>query len=724
MIGVGDVLHDRFVLDRQVGQGGFARVFLATDRRLKRRVAVKILDPTLATDPAFAARFADEARAVAALDHPHILGLFDYGEAGDVAFLVMPYISGGTLHDLLRRERVLSPSRAAIYLSQAAEALDHAHRQGLIHRDVKPQNMLLREEDGRLLLTDFGIAKAIDAETTGTSRPMGTIAYMAPEQFGGRVTPATDIYALGCVLFQMLAGTPPYTGTTQEILRGHILAPIPNLAARLPGPVSPALQLVLDRALAKEPKDRYATARAFAEAFAPSITSVTHAEMPTLSTPPPLMPTSPVPVAQGAEPLPATRPSRRRIGLAATFATILLVLLVGGMAVAGRGRGSAPPTAVRNIVAAVLPTSTPLAPTPTTTVPTTTPVPTATATATATATGTATPFLAATQTRAAEIAILATLAAPTATPTAAPTATATTPATATAVPTAAPTATPVPPTSTPVPPATATPIPVPPNRAATSDTPGGEILYASDKAGAWAIYLARADGASERRLTTLSADNYNGVWSPDGQRIAFVSERDGNREIYVMAADGSDPRRVTTNPGADTAPAWTPDGRTLAYVSDRGDNGAIYLVTLADGRTVRLINSPAGWPAMGPSGTVLFVRATNGILTLFTTTIDGTAVRQLAGSGTNHDDTPTFAPGGGRIAFTSGPGQRDRQIVIANADGTGRRAITQRGADSGWLAFSSDAGGSQQIYTIRTDGSGLRALTNGPGKKWYVSWKP
>ncbi len=258
----GGVLNGRYQLAREVGAGGFARVYLTRDLLLQRRVALKVLHPQLADDVGvrdFRVRFDREAQTVAALDYPNILPVYDYGEADGLVYLVMPYVDGGTLFDRLRDQRTLPLPTVAAWIAQAAAALDHAHRAGLVHRDVKPHNMLLRAADDRLL-ADFGIAKVLgntdDQSRTGV---IGTLAYMAPEQFQGRVAPATDSYALGCVLFQLLTGAVPYPGPTEQVMYGHLVAPIPTLAARSGRPLPPGLKGVIDRALAKRPEERFAS---------------------------------------------------------------------------------------------------------------------------------------------------------------------------------------------------------------------------------------------------------------------------------------------------------------------------------------------------------------------------------------------------------------------------------------------------------------------------------
>src|SRR5690349_12027079 len=181
MINPQTVLNGRYRLDKQIGEGGFARVYLATDLQLGRQVAVKVLSSNMAENEEFLGRFKQEARSIAGFEHPNILSVYDYGEFEGSPYLVMPYIDGGTLHDRLKRGPV-SIEEAGKMIEQMAAALDYAHERNTVHRDVKPQNMLMRS-DGRLMLTDFGIAKLLtDENSNSQTRSMGTVSYMAPEQ--------------------------------------------------------------------------------------------------------------------------------------------------------------------------------------------------------------------------------------------------------------------------------------------------------------------------------------------------------------------------------------------------------------------------------------------------------------------------------------------------------------------------------------------------------------
>ncbi len=247
-----------YELQRRLGEGGMAQVYLARDSRLGREVAVKVLDRKLAERPGFRERFMREARVAAGLDHPNIVPLYDFGE-DEALYLVMPYISGGSLQDMLARAP-LPVGEVVIYGSQIADALEYAHQRKVIHRDVKPANMLLHA-DGRLMLSDFGLAKIV--QTTHTlsaprNRPdAGTPEYMAPEQVVGSSDARSDIYGLGVVLYLLLTGRLPFTGaSSQEVMQAHLYKEPPPL--RYFNTTAPAaIEAVVMRAMAKQPAERF-----------------------------------------------------------------------------------------------------------------------------------------------------------------------------------------------------------------------------------------------------------------------------------------------------------------------------------------------------------------------------------------------------------------------------------------------------------------------------------
>jgi serine/threonine protein kinase len=285
-----------YELLRPLGEGGMAQVYLARDIRLGREVAVKVLDQRLAERPGFRERFLREARVAAALDHPNIVPLYDFGDSDEMLYLVMPYVSGGSIQDMLHRSP-FPVSEVATYGSQMADALDYAHQRNVIHRDVKPANMLLHA-DGRVLLSDFGLAKIINP----SSRPSaprghpdaGTPEYMAPEQIEGRSDERSDIYALGVVLYLLLTAHLPFTGSSSSlVMEGHLYR-LPEQPRLLNPVISPAMQAVVLRALAKHPDDRYQRASELGAALlgamvagdAPSVSFISQPSHPPISSGP------------------------------------------------------------------------------------------------------------------------------------------------------------------------------------------------------------------------------------------------------------------------------------------------------------------------------------------------------------------------------------------------------------------------------------------------------
>ncbi len=264
-------LAGRYAIECELGRGGMATVYLAEDVKHHRQVAVKVLQPELAATLG-PDRFLREIAVAATLNHPHILALYDSGEADGFLFYIMPYIKGESLRQRLEREHQLPIDQALGITRQVASALAHAHTQDVIHRDVKPENILLHE--GEAMVADFGIALAVSAAAgerlTVTGILVGTPEYMSPEQAMGErgLDARSDVYSLGCVLYEMLAGEPPYTGTTaQAVIAKRMTDPVPAVR-RVRDAVPPGVDQALMRALARTPADRFASAAAFAEALA------------------------------------------------------------------------------------------------------------------------------------------------------------------------------------------------------------------------------------------------------------------------------------------------------------------------------------------------------------------------------------------------------------------------------------------------------------------------
>ncbi|HEY7833529.1 MAG TPA: serine/threonine-protein kinase [Ktedonobacterales bacterium] len=248
-----------YAVRRLLGHGGMSHVYQAQDVRLGRDVALKVLDERLARQPGFRERFLREARVAAVLDHTHIVPLFDVGEH-PVLYLVMPFVAGGSIQHMLPRVP-LAASEVANYGCQVADALGYAHRMGVIHRDVKPANILIHA-DGRAMLSDFGLAKIWDgAPRAPRRRPdAGTPEYMAPEQVRGQSDTRTDLYALGVVLYLLLTGRLPFTGATGEAVMAAQVGQRPISPRSLNMQLSPAMEAVVLRALAKQPEERFQTA--------------------------------------------------------------------------------------------------------------------------------------------------------------------------------------------------------------------------------------------------------------------------------------------------------------------------------------------------------------------------------------------------------------------------------------------------------------------------------
>ena len=262
-------LADRYAIQEELGAGGMATVYVAEDLKHHRKVALKVLRPELSASLG-ADRFLREIKIAAGLTHPHILPLHDSGEADGFLYYVMPYLEGESLRDLMTRERQLPVDQAVQIAQEVADALASAHKRDVVHRDIKPENILLQE--GHAVVADFGIARAISAaageQVTETGLAVGTPTYMSPEQASADELDArSDIYALGCVLYEMLAGVPPFTASTsQAVMARHAIDPVPSLST-VRATVPRLVEAAITKALAKVPADRFATAGEFAEAL-------------------------------------------------------------------------------------------------------------------------------------------------------------------------------------------------------------------------------------------------------------------------------------------------------------------------------------------------------------------------------------------------------------------------------------------------------------------------
>ena len=267
---ISTALGDRYVIEREIGAGGMAVVYLARDKKLDRDVALKVLRPELGAVLG-SERFLTEIKISARLDHPHILTLIDSGEADGLLYYVLPFVRGESLRAKLDRERQLGIEEALTITKQVASALDYAHRQGLVHRDIKPENILIQE--GEAMLTDFGIALAVKEaggnRLTQTGLSLGTPQYMSPEQATGDrgIDARSDVYSLASVLYEMLAGEPPVTGASAQSMIAKLMTEKPTHLRVLRDTVPPSIDAAVEKALAKTPADRFATAGEFSRAL-------------------------------------------------------------------------------------------------------------------------------------------------------------------------------------------------------------------------------------------------------------------------------------------------------------------------------------------------------------------------------------------------------------------------------------------------------------------------
>jgi serine/threonine protein kinase len=359
----------------QVGRGGMATVYKAYQPSVDRYVAIKVLPSQLAESREFATRFQQEARIIAKLEHPHILPVFDYGESDGVAYFVMRYMDAGTLKEKMIEGRPLPLNDIDRLFTQLAEALSYAHSHGIVHRDLKPANVLI-DAHGNVFLTDFGIAKLLESASprlTQTDAIMGTPAYISPEQAQGQtVDQRSDIYSLGIILYEMVTGSVPFTAETPlAVLFKHISDPLPPPSLIKPD-IPPAIEQVILKALAKDPRDRFATAAEFVKSWERALETVERVSELTTVSPP----RTPPPPQIGQKPVPATKAASKTgvptLWIAGCLVAGCALFGLGGVALmASSLRGSSTPTSpppLTQTMITIPPTHT-SAPLPTATIP-------------------------------------------------------------------------------------------------------------------------------------------------------------------------------------------------------------------------------------------------------------------------------------------------------------------------------------------------------------------
>ncbi len=664
-------LAERYRVEGELGQGGMAIVYLAEDLKHRRKVAVKVLRSELSAALGHE-RFLREIEISAGLSHPHILPLYDSGEAGGFLYYVMPFVEEESLRDRLEREKQLPMDDALRFSREVADALSYAHSRGVIHRDIKPENILL--QSGHAVVADFGIARAVSAaggeKLTGTGIAVGTPAYMSPEQAAGDqdLDGRSDLYALGCVLYEMLAGQPPFSGpTTESLVRQHLVAEPPavtSIRPAVPAEVAAALQ----RALAKNPADRFNPVAQFSEALtgtppavaagrrpwsgrvmviglgvvAVAVIAALFFFRPAREVPVPVIGrTSQVTRDPGLEVDPALSPDGEMVAFAAgppTGMQIFVRSVSGGRTIALTSDETAnhrwprwSPDGTRIAYQAedgiyIVP-----------------------------ALGGPPRLVARAPQEAVEVAR-----------------------------------------------GSFTPL------AGLSWSPDGRRIAYAGTYGSRGIYVVPVDGGEPTRVEVPS-ESHSPAWSPDGTRIAVVNGNPifvfgtayfanaGASSIWVVPVDGGDAVRVTGDEYLDTSPVWSPDGRFLFWVSDRGGSFDVYRVAL----------DRAGAPDAEPA------RLTTGLSAhTISLTADGGALA--------YSSLRTLS----NIWSIPVPEDGPVSIALARPVTTGNQMIedVDVSADGEWLVFDSERNGNADIYKLRVGTDEPIRLTTHPSGDYSAAW--
>ena len=665
MLAPGVILQNRYTILHELGGGGMSRVYLAQDARLGTRLcAVKELRVDPGTPPAevpqMEALFQQEAILLAELQHPNLPAVWDFFAEADSLFLVMQYIEGEPLDQVLARSPDGLPEKVVLaYAEQICAALEllHGQPQPIIFRDLKPSNIMLAR-DGTIKLIDFGIARLFKPASHTDTLRMGTLGYAPPEQYkgGGQTDARSDIYALGATLHHLLTGRDP----TREPPFSF-----PPVRAVTPA-VSQATEAAVMRALAYDRGQRWDSVAEMRAALAGRAAAPRPTVQVTSSSAGQTAPylASPISHPISRRPLPSWV-----LGMAAVLLIVIAVSVGASLSttqetpVASAPRPMISPTDAPTVMPkSLLPTNT------------------------------------STQTETVTVAPEVTVQIVTAPPS----------LTASPTPTQPPSATP---TSPPldegliaygVPSGEVWSILLiapdgtgrrflpgaPYNSLVPSFSPVGETLTFRSKVGdTWQIFTMQLDGTDLRQITTPPGSNYEANWSPDGQQFAFLSDRDGNRELYVMQLDGSSQRRLTYSPGWDDDPTWSPDGQWIAFESYRDARTDIYKVRPDGSDLTRLTWQQDGnyTPAWSPDGRwIAFESKSNGQEHIWLMRPDGSGLRPLTSTG-KIDQRAAWSPDGTRIALTS-----DRtgefEIWIMNIDGSAPYQLTTEGGayDAAW----------------------------------------
>ena len=715
-----------YTLEQVLGSGGMGTVYEATDRRDGSTVALKLLHPHLVTDESFRERFTREAHVAALLRSPYSVHLLDYGVQDGRYFLVMNFVDGASLRELLR-PGPMEPARALRIAAQAARALEEAEARGVVHRDIKPDNIMLAEGD-LVQVMDFGIARQAGSLTlTATGAFVGTLTYAAPEAAGGTIDHRSDIYSLGVTLYHMLAGRPPFEGEMLELLQQHREAPPPlEPLEGLPAAVIEAVT----RCLEKDPDARFQSASDVAGVFEHLAEGVAAGEKALTLPQTEVLLTGRAPTRATAMPLTTSMdlgpPSlRRRFLPRMSVASYDLVFRNNtdqplelqleaddeehSCDFSLPDRISVPPRAGTTVNLGVTPRRRRVRGERRL----------RQFTVSASGGNGAPPLIAAGEFDDRPEGLL---------PYAAP------PVLAVGVigvvlaalsllgggAAAEPGA--QPPAASSCPPADAL-------------CAGGRIVFGSERDGNLEIYVMNADGASPTRLTDNPGKDGDPAWSPDGARIVFESDRDGAMELYTMNADGSDVTRLTFSEGGgdflNVEPAWSPDGARIAFASNRAGNAHVYVMDVDGAGVTRLTELPGQGPEWSPDGERIAFTGidTTGNFDVYVSNLDGSAVTQLTRNPAA-DGEPSWSPDGQRIAFRT---ERDGnpEIYVMNANGSEPQRLTTSPAEDtepSWspdgtrITFRTFREGTDDIYSMFDDGSSHVRLTSDPAADFTPAW--
>ncbi len=674
---------DKYVIESALTSGAIAHTYRGRQIRLERPVVLKILRSQLAQNSRVVERFLDEARQAARLRHPGIVEIYDIGSLQDLHYIAMAYVPGQTLRWLIEEEP-LELAEVVTCIQQLAAALDYAHQHGVIHRAVKPGNIIIQPDHTAVLL-DFGLAAALEETTeneVAVAAREGTPSYLAPEQtIGGEVTASSDIYALGCLAYELLTGRVPFTDSDVELVFARHRGESPIAVHDLNPNLSPELSRVINRAMAKNPADRYETAGAFAA----DLTNASRFTPAGVNAPP--IDPPPAPPATGTASGGSSWGWTEWLRPIALLAVI--IILAGIYFIFFRDRNDSKQDPQQSGLVAATDTAEERT--------TASPADDSTRDATSTA---ATQYARPTPTATVEPAYVTEPSA-----------------------TLEPTATPLP---------TETPVPPPPTE---------QLVFVSGRSGdpnISDIFFLNPDGTNTRLFSSFIGSSYTAwspAWSPDGQEIAFVSNSAGNDDIYVINVDGTDLRQLTTDPAADQYPAWSPDGSQLAFQSKRQGDWEIFLMD-ADGSNQQNLTMAPGSVDWGPDwhpdgGSLIFVSTRDGSNDIFSLDLDSLEVVNLTNT-PETEENPVWSPDGQTIAFGRFVGENSEIFVLQVDSGETLPLTDSIGQDTNpaWsydgskIAFSSDRDGNLEIYVMNADGSDQTRLTSNPGYDGDPSWSP